>query len=152
MSPHALDLFDTQSGSALVEFALCVPVLVLVFMGVVDYGLMLQQEMQISQAAAAGAAYGAIPGNQEDFTGMQTAAQNAAPGVSGFAAVATDVYTCTPGGAAVVSTATCSGYGTPIEYVQLRTSATVPPLLAYSGISSLPLSGKALYRVQWTSP
>jgi hypothetical protein len=51
----------------------------------------------------------------------------------------------------VLSSATCSGYGTPIEYVQVKTSATVPTLLAYVGMpSSLALKGSATFRVPWT--
>jgi Flp pilus assembly protein TadG len=137
-------------GSALVDFALLLPVLVLIFIGVVDYSLFLQQEMQVSEAAAAGAAYGAIPGNTKDYTGMQTAARNTAIGISGFAVTAVDIFTCTPGGTAVTSSTTCSGYGTPIEYVQVQTSATLTPLFSYAGISTLTLKGNATVRVPWT--
>ena len=141
---------NAASGSALVELALLLPVLILLFMGIVDYALMIQNAMRITEAASAGAAYGAMPGNQKDFTGMQNAAKNAAAGVSGFSVTAVDVFTCTPGGAAVSGSSACSGYGTPIEYVQVQTSATVPPLMAFTGISSLTLKGKALFRVPWT--
>jgi hypothetical protein len=116
----------------------------------VDYGLMIQQAMQVTEAAAAGAAYGAIPGNLKNFSGMQTAATNTASGVSGFSVTATNVFTCTPGGASVASSATCSGYGTPIEYVQVQTSATVNPLLSWVGISSRTLTATASFRVSWT--
>jgi hypothetical protein len=67
-----------------------------------------------------------------------------------MAVTATDVFTCTPGGAVVTSSTTCTGYGTPIEYVQVQTSATVPALLVYVGIAStLSLKGSASFRVQW---
>lgn len=140
----------SESGSVLVEFAVSISVLTLVFMGIADYGLMIQQAMLVTEAAAAGAAYGAIPGNQSNLSGMQTAARNTASGVSGFNVTATNVFTCTPGGASVSSSATCSGYGTPIEYVQVTTSATVNPLLSWAGISPSALTGKASFRVAWT--
>jgi Flp pilus assembly protein TadG len=150
ISEPAIPFAEPCEGSALVDFAVLLPVLVLIFIGVVDYTLFLQQEMQVTEAAAAGATYGAIPGNQKDFTGMQTAARNAAPGISGFAVTAVDIFTCTPGGTAVTSATICAGYGTPIEYVQVQTSATSPPLLSYAGMSSLNLKGSATVRVPWT--
>jgi Flp pilus assembly protein TadG len=135
---------------ALVEFALFLPILAFLFIGVVDYALYLQETLQIQEAASAGAAYGTIPGNQKSLAAMQTAAQNAASGVSGFSAVATDIFTCSPGGATVTSATTCSGYGTPIEYVQVATSATVPAMLAYPGMpASLTIHGSATFRVPW---
>jgi len=140
-----------ESGVAMVEFALFLPLLAFMFVGIVDYALYEQETLQVQEAATAGAAYGTIPGNVKALTGMQTAAANAASGLTGFAAVATDVFTCTPGGATVTSATTCSGYGTPIEYVQVSTSATVPAMLAYPGMpASLTLHGQASFRVPWT--
>ncbi len=140
----------SESGVALIEFALFLPILAFLFVGIVDYALEIQEILQIQEAAAAGAAYGIIPGNQTNLTGMQTAAQKAAADVTGFNATAADVYTCTPGGAAVTSATTCPGYGTPITYVQVTTTATIPVYLAYPGMpSSLTLHGQAIYRVPW---
>ena len=72
---------DSESGSALIEFSLMLPVLVFLFVGIADYGLEMQQAMQIMEAATAGASYGAINGNQKDLVGMQNAAKNSAVGV-----------------------------------------------------------------------
>jgi Flp pilus assembly protein TadG len=140
-----------ESGSALVEFAVFLSLLGLVFVGIVDYGLEIRQAMQVADAATAGAAFGAIPGNVKNISGMQAAAANAASGVNGFTVSAADVFTCTPGGAVVASSAVCSGYGTPIEYVQVQTSALVPSYLAHVGMpASLALKGSAMFRVPWT--
>jgi Flp pilus assembly protein TadG len=144
------DLLRSDQGSALVEFALFTPVLVFTFVAMVDYAIMTQQAMQVQDAATSGAEYGIIPGNQTDTSGMQTAATKAAAGLSGFSAVATNIFTCSPGGATVASSTSCSSYGTPIEYVQVQTTATASPLLAYTGITSLTLKGYAAIRVPWT--
>jgi Flp pilus assembly protein TadG len=141
----------SESGVALIEFALFLPILAFLFVGIVDYSLEIQETQQIQEAAAAGAEYGAIPGNQKNLAGMQTVAANAASGVSGFSATASDIFTCSPGGTAVTSATTCSGYGTPIEYVNVTTVATIPVYLVYPGMpSSLTLHGAATYRVPWT--
>jgi Flp pilus assembly protein TadG len=146
-----MNTYVDERGSALVEFAVFLALLTLFFVGVVDYALEIQQAMQVTEAATAGAEFGAIPGNQKNFSGMRAAATNAASGVNGFAVTAVNVFSCTAGGASVSSGATCSGYGTPIDYVRVNTSATVPPLLAYIGMpSSLALKGSASFRVPWT--
>ena len=139
-----------ESGSALIEFSLMLPVLVFLFVGIADYGLEMEQAMQIMEAATAGASYGAINGNQKDLVGMQNAAKNSATGVHGFSVTASDVFTCTPGGTAVTSSTTCTGYGTPIEYVKVATSATVPTLLTFPGMpTNLVHQQTVMYRVPW---
>jgi Flp pilus assembly protein TadG len=143
-----------ESGQALVEFAVFISIFVLLLSGIVDYSIYIHQEMELCAAAAAGASFGIIPGNQENTAGMITAATHAAPDVKGLTVTATDVYMCTPGGAQVTSGAACSGSiaSTPIMYVQVTATATVPALLKWAGISSsLQLQGKATYRVPWTS-
>lgn len=142
---------DDESGSALVEFAAFLSLLVLIFVGVVDYSMEIQQAMQVQEAATAGASYGAIPGNESDLTGMQTAAATAAPGVHGFSATATNLWTCTAGGASVSSGTMCTGSVTPYKYVVVKTTATVPVLLAYPGMpANLALHGSATFRVPWS--
>ncbi len=146
-----MSLLHSDDGVALVEFSLFLPLLTFLFVGIVDYAMEIQQTLQIQEAATAGAMYGAIPGNQKSLTGMQAAAQSAAAGVHGFSATASDIFTCTPGGAAVTSATICSGYGTPIEYVQVNTTATIPVYLAYPGMpANLVLQGGATFRVPWT--
>jgi Flp pilus assembly protein TadG len=142
---------DDESGSALVEFAAFLALLVLIFVGVVDYSMEIQQAMQVQEAATAGASYGAIPGNESDLVGMKAAAVSAAPGVHGFSANATNLWTCSPGGASVTSSTMCPGSVTPSKYVVVTTAATVPVMLAYVGMpANLALHGSATFRVPWS--
>jgi Flp pilus assembly protein TadG len=146
-----MNLFRDESGQAMVEFAVCVSVMVLVFMGIVDYALEIQQAMQVQEAATAGASFGVIPGNEANLAGMQAAATSAAPGVNGFTVTAANLWTCTPGGASVTSTTLCSGE-TPYKYVVVTTSATVPVTWTYPGIpANLALHGSARFRVPWST-
>jgi len=142
-----------ERGAALLELAICLPMMMVIFTGIVDYALLIQDQMTISKAAAAGAAFGSIYGNQDDLAGMQSAAASAAVGVSGFSAVASDVYTCSPGGAAVTSDSSCSGYGTPIKYVRIVATGTSPTLVAASLLNlpnTLTLQSTTYFRVRWT--
>lgn len=146
-----MKLLRSEEGSAMVEVALALPLLALLLAGTIDYGVYAERKMQAVEAANAGAAYGAIAGNQKDTTGMQNAAKAAVPALSSLNATATYFYSCTSGGATVGSTTSCSA-GTPLQYVKVVTTATVN---AWVGLpSSLPnsatVTGQAIYRVAWT--
>ena len=149
MQPRAMKRAKSQRGSALIEFALLFTVLMILLLGVIDFALVTQKAMVVSEAAYAAAQYGAISGNSTNYTGMQTIATNSAKGVSGFAATASTWCTCSPGGAAVSCGSTCSSYGTPIEYVQVVATATASLLFKFTGIPlSVPLRGVCILRVQ----
>ena len=52
----------TQRGNALVEFALVLPLLLLIFAGIVDFGFLFQRYEVITNAAREGARIGVLPG------------------------------------------------------------------------------------------
>ena len=54
--------FFSRRGSQAVEFALCVPILVLVLGGIIEYGLMFNQYLSVLSAARDGSRWGATPG------------------------------------------------------------------------------------------
>ncbi len=140
-----------EAGAALLEFSLIVPIVALMFLAVVDFGIAISQAMTVEDAARAGAEYGTIAGKATDYTGMTNAAINAANGLVGFSVVSPTPETwcsCTPGGSVVSCSSTCSG-ANPVEYVQVQTAATVQVLAGYPGIpSSFALTGLAVMRVQ----
>jgi Flp pilus assembly protein TadG len=144
----------SDDGSALIEFALILPLAVLMLAYMVDYALWIQKAMQLQDAASAAAAYGAIPGNSSNSSQMTTLANfivtGSPTGAAWLTVNATDFYTCSPGGAQVTATTSCPT-GAPYHYVQVTTSATQSSLLGFRAIaSSLPLSGAATYRVEVT--
>lgn len=51
-----------QEGNALVEFALVLPLLLLVFAGIVDFGFLFQRYEVLTNAAREGARIGVLPG------------------------------------------------------------------------------------------
>ena len=52
----------SERGAELVEFALALPLLLVVFGGIVDFGLMLQRHQVLSNAAREGARLAVLPG------------------------------------------------------------------------------------------
>jgi Flp pilus assembly protein TadG len=52
----------SEAGAELVEFALVLPMLLLVFAGIVDFGLLLQRQQVVTNAAREGARLAILPG------------------------------------------------------------------------------------------
>jgi Flp pilus assembly protein TadG len=69
-------------GAAAVEFALVLPVLLLIIFGIIDFGRMLYTQITLTQAAQASARAAAILGQNPGVTEANTAASglNATPG------------------------------------------------------------------------
>ena len=64
----------SQAGAELVEFALVLPMMLLVFGGIVDFGLLLQRQQVVTNAAREGARLGVLPGyTQTDVQARVTA-------------------------------------------------------------------------------
>jgi len=139
-----------EKGSALIETALLIPLFLLLFMGVADYGRVFYTADIVVHAADVGAKFGAISTtNAADITGMQSAATNAATSIGGLTATATSFCTCGAGGSTVSCGSSCSGYGTPAMYVQVKTQATFKSLAAFPGLPhTIPLAATSTLRVQ----
>ena len=139
----------SESGSALLELSLVLPMVLFIFLGIVDIGLAISESMTVEDAARAGAEYGALIGNETNITGMQNAASVAANGLPGFQATATSWCSCSPNGSVVSCSSTCSGSTNPLQYVQVQTGATVNAIYGYPGLpASFALTGFAALRVQ----
>lgn len=137
-----------RRGSALVEFALMTPFLLLLLAGVLDYGQALSKATRIANAARIGAQYGSSSiARSSDTAGIQAAAVNSAPGFSGLSVSSVQFCQC-PGGTPVSCSGSC-GSGKRLMYVQVTVSATSATIFSYSG---LPFTGnisrRATMRVQ----
>ena len=85
---------QADAGGALVELALVLPVLVLVFVGTIDFGRVFNTAQALNDAARAGVQYGAkSAASSGDFAGMEATA-TAATSTPGIAAVATRLCQC----------------------------------------------------------
>jgi Flp pilus assembly protein TadG len=137
-----------ESGSALLELSLILPLMILMLAGVFDLGLGIQQSLLVSEAARAGTAFGQIPGNDTNLTGMQQAATAAAGSLQSFTATASEWCSCSPNGAVISCNSSCPA-GNPVTYVQVKTSAVLPSVFNYSGLPTiLDLSGFSAVRVR----
>jgi Flp pilus assembly protein TadG len=136
-----------EQGASIVEVALLLPVLVLLLLGAIDFGMAYYLDIEIGNAAYAGALYGSQ--NNTDTTGMQNAAVKDAANVKNMTATAIYGCECSDGTNQVPSCTTqpagCSV--NPVNYVQVTTSATYRTLFPWPGIpSTFPMQGLAKLR------
>lgn len=135
-----------ERGASLVEFALMIPFLALLLVGVIDFGRAYYVNVEVSNAAYTGALYGTQ--NSTDITGMQNAATGDAPDVPGVTATATYGCECSDGTNPVANcTSQPSCSVNVVNYVQVTTTATYKPIFPWPGIpSSLTMQGSARLR------
>jgi Flp pilus assembly protein TadG len=143
----------SQAGLAIVEFTLAVPLLLLIFVGLVEVGRFAYYSILVANAARAGVQYGAQNmSNAQDDTGMQAAATNDAQNIASITAQSGRTCECTDG--TTTSTQDCSN-GTcalssyhRVVYVWVTASGTFTSLFRYPGVpQSLSLSRTATMRV-----
>lgn len=136
-----------ERAQSLAEFALLLPVLGLLVLGVIDFGRAYYLSIEVNNAAYAGALYGAS--NSSDTVGMQAAATADAADVPGgvnpqasFGCECSDGSSPTPN---CTTTPSCST--NVVNYVLVTTSATYNTMFPWPGIpSQLILTGSARLR------
>lgn len=141
-----MKFLKSEAGASIIEFAIVLPILALLAVGIIDLGRWAYYGIVAANSARAGAQYGAQDANHaSDSTGM-TAAVNAESGnaVTWNTIDATEV--CSVSGGAL---SPCTG-NAPLNttyYVKVQVSGTFSPLVHYPGFSSLPVNGSAIIRV-----
>src|SRR5262245_55842814 len=86
--------FRSDTGGALVELAVSMPLLALILIGTIDFARLFYMAIELTNAARAGAQFGARSiATSGDVAGMEAAAAAASPNIGAFTAVA-EVATC----------------------------------------------------------
>ena len=123
-------------GSVAVEFALVLPILLLVVFGIIDFGRMLNAQITLTQAAREGARWAAL--GQPGVGGRVTAA---APGLS--PAPSTTVVSSCPANAAVGANAQVTASYT---FSFVTPFGAIAGLLGGSGGGTTTLTSTAVFR------
>jgi Flp pilus assembly protein TadG len=140
-----------KSGQSAVELALTLPVLIVLLLVALDFARLYYMSMEVTDAARAGAQYGAQNRTAAANTlGIEQAACNSMQNISctpGTNAVATNFCQCSGTTVSCTTPGTCASYVQ--DFVQVTTSATFSTIVPYPGIaSSVPLTGSATMQVQ----
>lgn len=127
------------------------PVLVLLLLAALDFARLYFMAIELTDAARAGAQYGAQNhAAAVNVTGIEQAACNAMPDISctpGTNAVATSFCQCSGTTVSCTSPGGCATYVQ--NFVQVTTSATFTTVIPYPLIThSIPLSSSATMQVQ----
>lgn len=125
---------ENESGLAMVEFAIVAPVMILLLVGLVEFGRFAYFSIIVGNAARAGAQYGAqnlVVAN--DAAGMENAALADGQNISGLTAVATHLCQCADGTASSCLGSDCPGSHR-IAYVQVTATGTFSSLFRYPGL------------------
>ncbi len=154
MSPFILTLSRvgrSERGGSLIETALLTPLLLLMVLGVGDFGRVMYHGITLGNAARAGAAYGSqSTGHLADTTGIRVAAEQEALDIGAITVSSQRVCECTGGTVVPCTTASCAGYGAPMAFVEVTASETFTPISAsFPGIpGATALARVAKVRVQ----
>lgn len=90
-------LATDAAGAELIEFALVLPILLVVMVGIFDFGFLFQQYQAITNASREGARIAVLPGYGAADVEARVASYLAASGIAEPAQVAVDVVPVTPG-------------------------------------------------------
>jgi hypothetical protein len=146
---------SSQAGLALVEFAVVVPVLLFLVIGIIETGRFMYLSIMVGNAARAGVQYGAQgAATMNDSPGMTRAALNDGQSLSGLTiSSAGAVCACWNGSAESSPPPSCSSTTCPtgyhrVTYVQVTASGSFSPLLRYPLLpSSYAITRQAIMRV-----
>src|SRR5439155_25522439 len=136
-------------GTSAVEFGLAAPILLGLLVPLADLGIAFSEQLQVEQAAQAGAQYAALHAwNSNSVSSITTAVTSASP-LSGLSATPAPSQSCgCPTGSTISSAtcgSTCSNGETAGYYVTVNAQATYVPQLPYSVLgSSVTLSAQSI--------
>jgi Flp pilus assembly protein TadG len=148
-------LLRAQAGVALIEFALVVPLLILVMLGLVELGRFAYFSILVGNAARAAAQYGAQDGTTAlDNTGMQNAGTNdSTNNIQSLTISPTHFCRCWDGTtqtnvSCATNPSTACATGHRVIYVQVDASGTFSPLFNYPKLpSSFTVGATSIMRV-----
>jgi hypothetical protein len=150
-STHCVDRNPrSQAGTATVEMALLSPLLVLMFLGTIDFGRLFYDGITAANAARAGAQYAAqSKAKSEDTYGITQAAMADAENVDGVS-VAVERYCECSNGSSVDCDDDCGIFDrAPRVYVRVRAEKTFETLFPYPGIPhTVNINQEAVIRAQ----
>lgn len=137
-----------ERGIAAIEFAMILPVLALILVGVIDYGMFINQRMKLQDLARTATQYVVQGGSAANVTAdiIQASDFYSAASKKGQKIdVVPDVQCECAGGTPVSCTGICTGVGNYVRrFYSMTLSSTYKPIFAYPGVSKgVTMSGYA---------
>ncbi|MGA8475622.1 MAG: TadE/TadG family type IV pilus assembly protein [Candidatus Cybelea sp.] len=145
-----LRFLRSDKGTSLIEFAIVLPVLMFLLVGLIEFGRFGYDSILAANAARAGVQYGAQDTSTAiDSQGIINAATADGQHLSSW--TVTPNHLCSVSGGTPQACSVATGSGPPTNttyYVQVQVTGTFHPMLNYPGIpANVPVSGSAIMRV-----
>ncbi|MGA1147478.1 MAG: TadE/TadG family type IV pilus assembly protein [Candidatus Nanopelagicales bacterium] len=123
-------------GGAMVEFAVTLPVVVMMTLGAADFGRLFMESAVLSNASAAGAVFAyRTTKAAANLAGAEAAVLNNVKGLDSISASVTKLCDCPSAPRTWVScSSTCTGYGSPRIYVRSSAIQSFDTLGVYPGV------------------
>lgn len=145
-----------EAGQALIELALVVPLLTLIFVGALEVGRIAYAAIEVNNAARAGVAYASqthttASTDPSNLPNIQLAATTEAPDVTGMTVTVSNSCTCSDGTPITCATAgtACVSPAFNQVTVQVNTAATINTAFHFPGIpNSITLRGQAIMNTE----
>lgn len=133
-------------GASAVELALLSPVLLLLLVGVFDFGMAINGKMQLNNAATAGAQFAVL--DDRDAEGLRAAVSSATQLGGDFRVATARICECLDGRVVSCSSPDSCGTGTRRrQFIEVAVSRPFALLLDYPGVAN-PLSLTGRSRIQ----
>jgi len=132
-------ILRNRRGAAMIELAVISTLLMIVVVGMIDFGRIGYHAMALTNAARAGAFHGSQPGKNTDFAGMQSAASNsAAQDIGSITTTATRSCECQIGAATPTVMISCPPPGNPVCNGTVRMRVRVSASKAFTLLARFP--------------
>ena len=145
ITTHWMD--DNERGAVLIEFALVLPLLLVLFAGMFDMGLAFQRYQAVTNAAREGARMAVLPGYSTAEVESRVRNYLAASGVPGTPTIVVTPITITPVGGGAVFTAMKVHVQVPHVFTLLGPIAT----LVGGTFGTVPLTSESVMRIEVAS-
>jgi Flp pilus assembly protein TadG len=133
-----------ETGAELIEFALVLPLLLLMVAGIIDFGFMFQRYEVVTNAAREGARMASLPGYTADDVTERVESYLASGGLPDSSAVSVVWAPATLASGRTVNTATVG-----VDYFhQWSIIGPIASLVGGSGWTSINLRGQSVMRVE----
>lgn len=147
------NILHRQDGQTMIEVAMILPVMILMMLAVLDFAVILNQDLRVADSARSAAESATVRIYATNNALAQLVGTSSTGGIPNYNIVAINYCTCANGSGitSCADHASCGTYGIPNQYVKVTATATLPLLFGIRGFpASINVKSVAIARTAWT--